>query len=155
MTGEKWTIYWNEYSANAYLYGSEIFYHKKDDVEYINALMPPGTVIKEWYSRTNYQARRIEPALPLIDGEGSYRMTVSLDCPEGEAWLMRLVFYDRYDMEAGSIPVRDNVTEFRCPLKTYSYKLQLINGGMTRFHFHSVVIQEIVNETGKEFETTE
>ena len=68
---------------------------------------------------------------------------------------MRLVFYDRYDMEAGSIPVRDNVTEFRCPLKTYSYKLQLINGGMTRFHFHSVVIQEIVNETGKEFETTE
>lgn len=155
MAGEKWTVYWNEYSANTYLYGSEISYHGKDDVEFVNVLMPPGTVIKEWYSRTNYQNQRIEPALPMIDGEGSYRITVKIDCPEDEAWLMRLVFYDRYDMAAGSIAIRDSVTEFRCPLKTYSYTLQLINGGMTRCRFHSVIIQEIIDETDKEFGTTE
>lgn len=61
--GEKWTIYWNEYSSNTYLYGSEISYHAKDDVEFSNELMPPGTVIKQWYSRTYYQLQRIEPAL--------------------------------------------------------------------------------------------
>ena len=46
MTGEQWTIYWNEYSSDTYLYGSEITYHKKDDVEFRNELMPPGTLIK-------------------------------------------------------------------------------------------------------------
>ena len=40
MAGAKWTIYWNEYSSDTYLYGSEIAFHKKDDVEYKNLLMP-------------------------------------------------------------------------------------------------------------------
>ena len=62
MTGEKWTIYWNEYSSDTYLYGSEITYHKKDDVEFKNELMPSGTVIKQWYSKTNYQRQKIEPS---------------------------------------------------------------------------------------------
>ena len=36
MTGEKWTIYWNEYASDTYLFGSQIQFHKKDDIEYIN-----------------------------------------------------------------------------------------------------------------------
>lgn len=150
MTGEQWRIYWNEYSSDTYLYGSEIIYHKIDDVEYRNELMPPGTMIKQWYSRTNYQAQRIEPALPLIDGEGRYQITVNIDCPEDEAWQVRLVFFDKYDVEAGFASFRDEITDFQCPLKTYSYKMQLINGGMTHFHFHSIVIREIEDETNEE-----
>lgn len=146
MSGAKWTIYWNEYSADTYLYGSEITFHKKDDVEFKNRLMPPGTVIKQWYSKTNFQMQRIEPALPMIDGESAYRITVHLDAPKGEHCLVRLVFYDRYEVEAGSLTLRDEVTDFRCPLKTYSYRMQLINGGITQFHFHSIVIQEIDDE---------
>lgn len=152
--GEKWTIYWNEYSSDTYLYGSEINYYKIDDVEFKNNLMPSGTVVKQWYSKTNYQRQRIEPALPIIDGENRYQITVNVDCPEDEAWLVRLVFYDKYDAEAGYVTVRDKVMEFQCPLKTYSYRLQLINGGMTHFHFHSIVIREIEDETGKELEKT-
>ncbi len=101
MIGEKWTVYWNEFSSDTYLYGSEISYRAKDEVEYVNVLMPSGTVIKRWYSKTNYQGKRIEPALPMIDGEGRYRLKVSIDCQEGEAWLMQLVFYDKYETEAG------------------------------------------------------
>ena len=154
MTGEQWTIYWNEYSSDTYLYGSEITYHKKDDVEFRNELMPPGTLIKQWYSRTNYQAQRIEPALPMIDGEGKYQMLVNIDCPEGEAWQVRLVFYDKYDVEAGAVSVREDTADFQCPLKTYSYRMQLINGGMTQFHFHSIVIREVEDETDGEIEKT-
>ena len=143
MTGKRWTIYWNEYSSDTYLYGSEVMYHGKNDVEFYNRLMPPGTVIKQWYSKTNYQAQRIEPALPMIDGEGEYQVTVDIDCQEGEAWMVRLVFYDKYDAEAGIVTIRDGVTVFQCPLSTYSYRMQLINGGMTRFRFHSIVIEEI------------
>lgn len=147
MTGEKWTVYWNEYSSETYLYGTEITYHARNDVEFKNALMPSGTMIKQWYSKTNYQLQKIEPSLPMIDGESRYRIFIHIDCLAGEAWLARVVFYDRYESEAGSIILRDEVTEFQCPLKTYSYRVQLINGGMTQFHFHSIVIQEITNET--------
>lgn len=149
MAGAKWTIYWNEYSSDTYLYGSEIAFHKKDDVEYKNLLMPPGTVIKQWYSKTNFQMQKIEPALPMIDGESAYRISINMDVPENEHCLVRLVFYDRYEIEAGSLTIRDRVTDFRCPLKTYSYRMQLINGGMTQFHFHSIMIQEIDDETDK------
>lgn len=151
MTDGKWTVHWREYSSDTYLYGSEVSYISKDDVIFKNNLMPPGTVIKQWYSKTNYQVQRIEPTLPMIDGEGAYRITVNIDCPEGEAWLMRLVFYDRYEVEAGSVAIRERVTDFRCPLKTYSYRLQLINGGMTQLHFHYVMIQELTNGTDGKF----
>ncbi len=151
----KWTIYWNEYSADTYLYGSEITYHKKDDVEFKNLLMPPGTIIKQWYSKTNFQMQKIEPALPMIDGESDYQIIINIDCPQNENCLVRLVFYDRYEIEAGSITLRDRVTAFKCPLKTYSYRMQLINGGVTTFHFHSIIIQEVTNETNEKFEKTE
>ena len=154
MAGERWTIYWTEYSADTYLYGSEIVYHKKDDVEFTNHLCPPGTVLKQWYSRTNYQMQRIEPALPMIDGETDYRLFVNIDCPEKQQCLVQLVFYDKYEVEAGRIAIRDRVTDFKCPLKTYSYRLQLINGGVEHFHFHSIVIQEIIDETEEQIEET-
>ena len=154
MTGEKWTIYWNEYASDTYLFGSQIQFHKKDDIEYTNRLMPPGTVIKQWYSKTNFQTQRIEPSLPIIDGESQYKITINMDIPDGENCLARLVFYDRYEGEAGSLTLRDNETIFRCPLKTYSYRLQLINGGVTTFHFHSVVIQEVIDGTEETVKAT-
>ena len=115
--------------------------------------MPPGTVIKQWYSKTNYQLQRIEPALPMIDGEGEYRISVGIDCQEGEAWIVRLIFYDKYDAEAGSVTIREGVTDFQCPIKTYSYKMQLINGGMTQFRFHFLEIEEVEPEAEEEEET--
>ena len=147
MAGAKWTIYWTEYSADTYLYGSEVTYHKKDDVEFKNLLMPPGTIIKQWYSKTNFQMQKIEPTLPIIDGESEYQITLNIDTEKGENVLGRLVFFDRYGVEAGTLTLRDKVTNFKCPLKTYSYRLQLINGGVKRFHFHSIVIQEVYDET--------
>lgn len=155
MIREKWVIYWDEYSSDTYLYGSEVSYHRKKKVEFKNNLMPPGTIIKQWYSKTNYQAQRIEPALPMIDGELEYQLIVNISCMEHEKWLIRLVFYDRYELEASSIIIKDRVSNFRCPLKTYSYRLQLINGGMTHFYFHSIIIREIVYETGEKIKTTE
>jgi|UniRef100_UPI00402A4378 accessory secretory protein Asp3 len=147
MTGEKWTIYWNEYSSNTYLYGSTIHYHAKDDVEFHNDLMPPGTIIKQWFSKTNFQMDKIEPALPMIDGESRYHISVHMDCAEQQRCFLRLVFYDRYEIEAGSVTIRDKEQDFQCPLKTYSYRMQLVNAGTSEFHFHSVVIQEIADES--------
>ncbi|MCR5106650.1 MAG: accessory Sec system protein Asp3 [Lachnospiraceae bacterium] len=139
-----WRIYWNEYSAETYLYGAEVTIHNKEDVEYRNILMPPGTVIKQWFSATNYQMQKIEPALPIIDGESKYHIILNIDGVE-EA-IVRLVFLDRYGQEAGITIVRGNEMDFKCPLKTYSYKMQLINGGGSYFRFHYITIQEITDE---------
>ena len=147
MLGEKWTCFWTEYAAETYLYGSKVVFHKKDDVEFENLLMPPGTVIRQWYSMTNFQMQKIEPTLPIIDGESEYQITLNIDTEKGENVLGRLVFFDRYGVEAGTLTLLDKVTNFKCPLKTYSYRLQLINGGVKRFHFHSIVIQEVYDET--------
>ena len=147
MIGEKWTVYWSEYASDTYLYGSQIKFHKKDDVEFTNLLMPPGTVIKQWYSMTNFQMQKIEPTLPIIDGEGEYQIIFHIDSDAPDNLLGRLVFFDRYGVEAGHITLRDKVTNFKCPLKTYSYRLQLINGGVKNLHFHSIVIQEVYDET--------
>ncbi len=154
MAGQSWIVYWNEYSSETFLYGSRIQYHKKDDVEYSNHLLPIGAVIKQWYSRTNYQMYRIEPALPMIDGESEYQITANITFPEGEECFLLLIFYDKYDVEAGRIVIRGRKTRFRCPLKTYYYKLQLVNGGVTHFHFHWIEIQELTDGTEESFEKT-
>lgn len=143
MSKASWTIYWNEYSSDTYLYGSEIEYISKNGVRFKNQLMPPGTVIKQWYSLTNYQRNRIEPSLPIIDGESRYRITINIETKNDTGCLIKLLFLDKYEREAGDITIRDNQMEFSCPLKTYSYRMQLINGGMTEFIFHSITIEEI------------
>lgn len=145
MAGQSWKIYWNEYAKDTYSYGTELFFHEKDDIYFKNQLMPPGTVIKRWFSKVNYQMRRIEPALPMIDGEGSYHIRLDADMEPDNGLILRLVFYDRYDSEAGSEIIRNGEGDFQCPLKTFSYEVQLINGGVTKFHFHSIVITEVTD----------
>lgn len=143
MAGQSWKIYWNEYSNNTYLYGTELAFLARDDVHFKNRLMPPGTVIKRWYSKTNYQMMRIEPALPMIDGEGRYH--IRLDAEPLDGLILYLVFYDRYDLEAESQVIRGGEGDFQCPLKTFSYEVQLINGGAEEFRFHSIVMAEITD----------
>ena len=92
---------------------------------------------------TNYQAQRIEPALPIIDGESKYRIKINVETPDSKGCLIRLVFLDRYEREAGDFTIRGNEANFSCPLKTYSYKMQLINAGMTEFTYHSITIEEV------------
>lgn len=145
MTGQSWKIYWNEYVNNTYLYGTELLFHEKDDIEFKNELMPPGTVIKRWFSKVNYQAMRIEPALPMIDGEGCYHISLDVSAEPHGGLLLKLIFYDRYDLEVGSKIVRDGEGDFQCPLKAFSYEVQLINAGIIQFHFHSIVITEITD----------
>ena len=94
----------------------------------------------------NYQAMRIEPSLPMIDGEGQYHISLDASVEPTDGLLMKLIFYDRYDLEAGNQIIRDGGADFRCPLKTFSYEVQLLNAGATQFHFHSIIITEIADE---------
>ncbi len=143
-----WTIYWNEFTANAYMYGTSLKYVSKKHVEFSNSQMPPGTIIKEWYSKTNFQSMRFEPSLPLMDGESAYHITANIDFNQEEdsELMLRIVYYDRYDIEAESVILRGKENYFKPPLKVYNYKIQLVNAGVTDFVFHSLVLKEVSKE---------
>lgn len=72
----------------------KIEFNEDGSVSYKNRLMPPGTVIHTWYSMTNFQGNRIEPSLPLIDGERAYSIAVNIDYhnSESEALMLRIIF---------------------------------------------------------------
>lgn len=135
-----WRVYWNEYASASYLYGSKIHFNSKKDVEFENSLMPPGAIIKEWFSKVNYQIMRTEPSLPMIDGESNYHIKVNME--PFDSFIIQMSFYDRYDNEAGTLIIRNPEQDFKCPLKTYSYRIQLINAGGTSLRFHSFEITE-------------
>ena len=151
--GERWKIYWDNYLLNAYLYGSEIDFRDKDDVIIHNNLIPPGTVMKTWYSKTNFQGQRIEPSLPIIDGEGEYIIRNDIESDIEGGIIIRVLYYDRHDVEIGQLIIKEKEKRFRCPMATYSYRLQLINAGARNVRFHSIEIQEVLYESEEQAET--
>ena len=81
---------------------------------------------------------RVEQLLSGLEGEQLDLIVLP------ELWSVGFSNFDRYEQEAGDLILRDKVTEFQCPLKTYSYQIELIHGGTTQFHFHSMMIEELV-----------
>lgn len=148
MLNDTWVIRWREYTADTYTYGSQIEFCGDNTVVFKNRLMPPGAVIHKWYSQTNFQMQRIEPALPLIDGERAYSVTLNIESGNAgsEALMLRIRFYDRYDVEAENIVVRGRKAYFKPSVKTYSYSVELVNGGNADFKFHSFEIKEVSKE---------
>lgn len=148
MIGDKWKIPWNDFLSNSYAYGSKIEFNSDGSVTYANRLMPPGTVINTWYSQTNFQKKRVEPSLPLIDGEAMYSISsdIEYNSPYSKELMLRIVFYDRYDAPVQTIIVREPYEVFKPSIKTYSYQIDLINGGHANFTFKSMTIKEISEE---------
>ncbi len=142
QVGSSWTVYWDEYASGTYLYGSQIAFHARDDVEFENELMPAGTVIKTWHSMVAYQQERVEPTLPIIDGEGFYHVSVDVECDVPQGVILRFVFFGKNGEEAGSFVMDRPEADMTCPLKTYSYDAQLICAGGHALRFHSFTIEE-------------
>lgn len=146
MVGDKWTIYWDNYMSDSYTYGTSVKFNSIDNIEVKNSLMPAGETIKRWYSKTNYKAYKIEPSLPIIDGEGSYELESDISVGVSEGVFVRLIFYNKYDIEVGHITIRDKKKRFRCPLATHKYEMHLVNAGAQEFTFHSITIREVEDE---------
>lgn len=146
MIGDKWVIHWNDFMADAFSYGTRATFHALDDVEIENCLVPSGVVLKKWYSKTNYQYHGIEPTLPIIDGEATYKISVDMDIQKEEGIFVELTFFNKYDAEVGRELIRNKEKIFRCPLSTYSYEISIVSAGADSFRFHSFTIQEVANE---------
>ena len=146
MEDNVWYIYWDNYAKDVFTNGSEIVFHDKTDVEYKNSLLSSGTVIKKWHSMTNYQLDKCEPTLPMIDGEGKYRIRLYVSEDGYNKLLLKIRYYDRYHNEIGSEIIRDGEMIFKCPIRTFSYDVELISSGVEHFHFNFIEIMEIDDE---------
>lgn len=136
------SIRWDNLAKDTYLYGSNIVFGPDGIVRLSNLLMPPGQVIRKWYSDVNYQATRHEPQLPVLEEGETYEIrSYALYKPEGSVKL-RISFFDRQGEAAGTVIIHEMVDEFICPNGAYHYELELINAGTEELLFHHLEIQK-------------
>ncbi len=86
---------------------------------------------------------RIEPSLPIIAGGSFYQFEVFIDCFDSSDFILKIIFFDKNEEEIEAIMLREKKEIIKCPIKSYSYIVQLINIGTANFCFHSIVIREI------------
>ncbi|MCL4935649.1 accessory Sec system protein Asp3 [Streptococcus suis] len=133
-------IKWNHLAQDTYSYGSRIDF-EKEYISFENPLMPPSFEIKHWYSRTNFQAKRQTPTLPLLKKGCSYQLILDAEAyPQGSIYL-RLVFFDRFGQELGFEILKDKKSIFTYPKEAYAYEISLVNAGCERLTFHSMLLQ--------------
>lgn len=148
MVNDKWVIRWNEYLSDTYVYGAYIHFLEDGSVEYKNPMIAPGTVIHAWKSRTDFSSQRIEPSLPLIDGEAPYSFSFKFKSTpiDNMGIIFCVKYYDRFDMVVDSYTSRELDFCVKPPIQTYSYSVELINGGDANFIFDYFVLKEISRE---------
>lgn len=130
-----YTVFWEDMNDNAYLYGSSVRYVNKHYILFENRLMPAGVPIKEWQSFVDYQAERHEPRLPLFaPGEAVVFRAYFKDSPRGTV-IFRVTFYDRQKQRIDSVVLGGERDKFVFPERTFSYVIQLVNGGTEQVTF--------------------
>lgn len=136
-------IPWGEITqANTYLYGTDIFYQERA-LHFVNHRVPSDEILHEWTSRTNYQASRTSPLLPLLVPNDSYQLVIEMTSFPEESYYLKLSFFNRQDEELSFIIQREQVLEFQPPIETYYYTIELISAGCERLVFHHLSLYHL------------
>lgn len=145
-----YTVCWKDYAMNSYLYGSCISFYLDDIVNFKNRLMPSGVAIKEWYSVSDYQSKRVEPMLPLLKEKVSYTLRGFYSSNPDRTVLIRLDFYNRQGENIGFRVMDTSREVFEYPEGAFRYTMQLVQVGSSELIFHHIEIAEekVENRTG-------
>lgn len=128
-------VRWDNDADRTYLYGTELTRMDDGTVVFTNEMMPSGMVIREWESLTNYQSRRIEPQLPLMEAGDTMTVRLRMRCVPENAVFLRINFYDYHKEQVDFTIIRGGTGTFTFPEGAYSYNLQLIEAGSHRMVF--------------------
>lgn len=138
-------ILWGE-ANGSYIYGSTITYHAKEQVTFTNPLMASGNEIKNWNSIHNYQAARIQPALPLLKRGMQYRLKGNFETQPANTAFLKLVFFNRYNEEVETLISKEKDVVFTYPQEAYSYKVILLSAGLEVLEFRSLSLERVRGE---------
>ena len=135
-------VYWDGFAHSTYLYGSKVYFEQNRYVHYENEMMPPGTVIKKWYSEVNYQAQRTEPQLPVLEVGESYEFRTFLNVTPSKGVKLRIRFFNQQNESLGEQILEEKVEKVFVPPRMYRYELDLIHTGARKLEFHHIEIQK-------------
>ena len=133
-------VYWDPIAAHSYLYGSVIRRTASGAVVFENEQMPSGVAIHEWFSKTEFGTHKTVPQLPILLPETWYRVKLQAESVPKHSVYVRMEFYNYQEELIDFLMFRD-VCDFECPEDTYSYRIQLIQGGSTCLTFSRISIQ--------------
>ena len=134
---------WGSHNSADSLYGSAIAVGPSGEVHLVNALMPSGTTLQEWYSLTDYQAVRDTPDLPLLQHGRTYRIAPQCEAVPARTALFQVVFFDRFGDLVESRVLYDPDLAFVYPDAAHSYTLRLVNAGCDELRFTSLTLLEV------------
>lgn len=120
-------IKWGADFNDNYNYGADIRFVELDYVRFSSPLMPSGTPIKTWHSRTEYHESRKSPMLPLLENGQTYEIQVKAEFDNEEAVQVEIEFYDINNDVIDKLYFQDLGGLFTYPENAMSYKVQLVN----------------------------
>ncbi len=146
----QYRVQWGRDMDESYLDGARWTRLEDETILYENELLPPGTVIMRWHSRTSFAQDAKEPALPLLQEGARYRVSAACESTPLETLYVQFVFrnlrgrvIDRFLMRGGS-------GTFTYPEGAYEYDMELIQGGSASFHFDHITIMQVEDEPDNE-----
>jgi accessory secretory protein Asp3 len=137
-----YSVRWDNLANESYLYGSSIAFKRDGTVRFSNLLMPPGQIIRRWQSDVNYQGKRHEPQLPILEEGEKYEIRTYAHCEPDGGVKLRIRFFDRQGEENGTVIIDNSTDDLVCPPGASGYELELINAGAKEFVFHHIEIQK-------------
>lgn len=137
------TVYligWGEDYNDTYGYGAEIRFQDKGRVHYASPMMPSGSRIKSWRSKTNFQAERKAPELPLLINGQEYHIQLDMTCDKEEAIQLLIEFYDTDERLIEEYFYNELAGDFTYPQAAASYAVHLINKDHRELIFEGLMI---------------
>lgn len=134
-------IYWEDDADETYLYGSRLAFEGRQ-VSFANRLMPAGTSLKRWKSKTNFQADRSQPSLPLLHQGKTYQLTLLAQAQPADTLFLKVSFFDILGQLISVTLLRDDDRQFTFPEEAFSYQIELVNGGCHSFEFDALVLSD-------------
>ncbi|HFI0306850.1 TPA: accessory Sec system protein Asp3 [Streptococcus suis] len=133
-------ILWGTYENNQVYYYGSLLKRQGTDVFFENLRFPSGVTIKAWSSRTNYQAERRVPELPLLLPGAPYRLQQELVAEPANTVYFLVQFFNRQNEEIGLTVLKNGKETFTYPKETFTYTIKMVNAGCLRLHFSKLII---------------
>lgn len=133
---------WDNISANAYTYGSQITYPESMSVQYQNRLQPSGRPLYTWASlRFDAEsATRQNNALPILEPGVSYHLILDMEVTPAQSVGINIEFFD-YDGRwiDQYFGVEQNL-DFVYPEQAADYKISLVKFNNEQVIFKALIL---------------
>ncbi|GAB6742909.1 accessory Sec system protein Asp3 [Streptococcus uberis] len=140
-------VYWDNFGKNGYLQGVKLRFNQSE-VFFDNPLMPPSFVIKKWTSKTNYQAHRQSPTLPLLKRGRKYHLVFEGKSSPEETVYVKIEYFNLIGESIGFDLLKKFHKIFTFPEQAFSYEISLINAGCRSINFKSIHLYSDPEEIG-------